>query len=285
MNRTLKIFAAAALALGLTACSSAPADADKDNSNTPKDTTTLVVGATTSPHGEILAEAKPLLEKEGITLEITEFSDYPNINPSTSDGSLDANYFQHFPYLESYNADNGFAEGDEGYLVSAGAVHYEPLGIYSDKYATVEEISDGAQILIPNDPSNEARALLLLQDQGLITLNDDAALEKATVADIRENPRNLDIVELAADQTATKLQDADYVVVNGNYALSSGITDYLLVSEAADSDAAKKYQNIIAVKESRKDDPAIQKLVEVLKSDDIKAFIVEKFGDLAQPAE
>lgn len=285
MNRTLKIFAAAALALGLTACSSAPADADKDNSNTPKDTTTLVVGATTSPHGEILAEAKPLLEKEGITLEITEFSDYPNINPSTSDGSLDANYFQHFPYLESYNADNGFAEGDEGYLVSAGAVHYEPLGIYSDKYATVEEISDGAQILIPNDPSNEARALLLLQDQGLITLNDDAALEKATVADIRENPRNLDIVELAADQIATKLQDADYVVVNGNYALSSGITDYLLVSEAADSDAAKKYQNIIAVKESRKDDPAIQKLVEVLKSDDIKAFIVEKFGDLAQPAE
>lgn len=285
MNRTLKIFAAAALALGLTACSSAPADADKDNSNTTSDTTTLVVGATTSPHGEILAEAKPLLEKEGITLEITEFSDYPNINPSTSDGSLDANYFQHFPYLESYNADNGFAEGDEGYLVSAGAVHYEPLGIYSDKYATVEEISDSAQILIPNDPSNEARALLLLQDQGLITLDDDAALEKATVADIKENPRNLDIVELAADQIATKLQDADYVVVNGNYALSSGITDYLLVSEASDSDAAQTYQNIIAVKESRKDDPAIQKLVEVLKSDDIKAFIVEKFGDLAQPAK
>lgn len=285
MNRTLKIFAAAALALGLTACSSAPADADKDDSSNTKDTTTLVVGATTSPHGEILAEAKPLLEKEGITLEITEFSDYPNINPSTSDGSLDANYFQHFPYLESYNADNGFSEGDEGYLVSAGAVHYEPLGIYSDKYATVEEISDGAQILIPNDPSNEARALLLLQDQGLITLDDDAALEKATVADIKENPRNLDIVELAADQIATKLQDADYVVVNGNYALSSGITDYLLVSEASDSDAAKTYQNIIAVKESRKDDPAIQKLVEVLKSDDIKAFIVEKFGDLAQPAE
>lgn len=284
MNRTLKIFAAAALAMGLTACSSAPADADKDNTTT-KDTTTLVVGATTSPHGEILAEAKPLLEKEGITLEITEFSDYPNINPSTSDGSLDANYFQHFPYLESYNADNGFSEGDEGYLVSAGAVHYEPLGIYSDKYATVEEISDGAQILIPNDPSNEARALLLLQDQGLITLDDDAALEKATVADIKENPRNLDIVELAADQIATKLQDADYVVVNGNYALSSGITDYLLVSEASDSDAAQTYQNIIAVKESRKDDPAIQKLVEVLKSDDIKAFIVEKFGDLAQPAK
>lgn len=285
MNKALKLFAAAALTLGLAACSGNGGTEEKTPDSTGDETVTLVVGATTSPHGVILDKAKDILAEQGVNLEIKEFSEYKNINPSTSDGSLDANYFQHYPYLESYNNDNGYQSGDDGYLVSVGAIHYEPLGIYSNKYETVAEVPDGAQILIPNDPSNEARALLLLEDQGLITLDEDAALENATVRDIAENPKNLDIVELAADQIATKLEDADYVIVNGNYALSSDITDYLLETEASDSDASKTYQNIIAVKESRKDDPAVLKLVEVLKSDDIKNFITEEFGSFAYPAE
>lgn len=285
MNKALKLFAAAALTLGLAACSGNGGTEEKTPDSTGDETVTLVVGATTSPHGVILDKAKDILAEQGVNLEIKEFSEYKNINPSTSDGSLDANYFQHYPYLESYNNDNGYQSGDDGYLVSVGAIHYEPLGIYSNKYETVAEVPDGAQILIPNDPSNEARALLLLEDQGLISLDEDAALENATVRDIAENPKNLDIVELAADQIATKLEDADYVIVNGNYALSSDITDYLLETEASDSDASKTYQNIIAVKESRKDDPAVLKLVEVLKSDDIKNFITEEFGSFAYPAE
>lgn len=285
MNKTFKLFAAAALTLGLAACSgNGNANENKTDGNG-EETQTLVIGATTSPHGIILEEAKDILAEQGVNLEIKEFSEYKNINPSTSDGSLDANYFQHYPYLESYNNDNGFKSGDDGYLVSVGAIHYEPLGIYSNKYETVAEIPEGAQILIPNDPSNEARALLLLEAQDLIVLDEDAALENATVRNIAENPKNLDIVELAADQIATKLEDADYIVVNGNYALSSDITDYLLETEAADSDASKTYQNIIAVKESKKDDPAVKKLVEVLKSDEIKNFITEKFGAFASPAE
>lgn len=284
--KTFKLLASAALAASLLAgCSSSTADDQKTDGNDSAELTTIKVGATTTPHAVLLREAVEPMKEAGYNLEIVEYSDYPNINPSTSDGSLDANYFQHYPYLESYNNDNGFKSGDDGYLVSAGAIHYEPLGIYSNKYETVAEVPDGAQILIPNDPSNEARALLLLEAQGLITLDDEAALENATVRDITDNPKNLDIVELAADQIATKLEDADYIIVNGNYALSSNITDYLLETEASDSDASKTYENIIAVKESRKDDPAVQKLVEVLKSDEIKDFIKEKFGAFAYPAE
>ncbi len=296
MKNTTKLFAAAALSLGLFGCSSSSsstssaaasstADASSASSAASGETVTLKVGATTSPHAVILEEAKPLLADQGIDLEIVEFSDYPNINPSTSDGSLDANYFQHFPYLESYNADNNYEEGKDGYLVSAGAIHYEPLGIYSEKHESVDDVADGAQIAIPNDATNEARALYLLQDQGWITLNDGVSISTATIHDIKDNPKNLDIVEIAADQIASKLPDVDYGVLNGNYALTSNVTDDLLVTEAADSEAAKTYENVIAVREDRKDDEAIKKLVEVLKSDDVKAIITEKFGDFAVPAE
>lgn len=281
MKKTTKLAAAAALTLGLFGCSSSSSSA----ASTSKEQVTLKVGATTSPHGVILEEAKPLLAEQGINLEIVEFSDYPNINPSTSDGSLDANYFQHFPYLESYNEDNSLSEGVDGYLVSAGAVHYEPLGIYSQKHDSVDDIEEGAQIAIPNDATNEARALYLLEDQGWITLKDGVSLSTATISDIAENPKNLDIVEIAADQVASKLPDVDYGVLNGNYALTSNVTEDLLVTEAADSEAAKTYENVIAVKEDRKDDEAIKKLVEVLKSDDIKNFIKEEFGAFAVPAE
>ena len=293
MKKLSALFTVGALALTLGACSGSNAPAassDKASTASSADAstselTTLTVGATTSPHGIILEEAKPLLAEKGINLEIVEFSDYPNINPSTSDGSLDANYFQHEPYLISYDGYNKYAEGDEGYLVSAGAIHYEPLGIYSAKHASIDEIEDGAQVVVPNDATNEARALYLLEDQGWITLSDDATISTATIYDIVDNPKNLDIVEVAADQIASKLPDIDFGVINGNYALTSGVTDKLLVTEADDSEAAQTYQNIIAVKESRKDDPAIQALVEVLKSDEIRDFITNEFEGAAVPAK
>ncbi len=273
MNKFAKLLLAGATALALVGCSSSSED---DN--------VLTVGATTAPHAEILEEAKSILAEEGIELEIQEFSDYPNINPATSDGSLDANYFQHAPYLESYNEDAGYESGDDGYLVSAGAIHYEPLGLYSKTFTSVDEVEDGATIIIPNDATNEARALFLLQDNGLIELDDDAEIDTATIANIKTNDKNLDIVEVAADQAASKLDDTDFAVVNGNYALTAEIDDYLIVSEAADSEAAQTYQNVIAVKEGRENDEDIQKLVEVLKSDEIKEFIEEKYGVSVVPA-
>ncbi|EOS62066.1 YaeC family lipoprotein [Firmicutes bacterium M10-2] len=283
MNKLFKLAAAATVALSLSACGSGSDDTNKNESASK----TINVGATTSPHAVILEEAKKIMEKDGYTLEITEFSDYPNINPSTSDGSLDANYFQHQPYLDSYNADSGYSEGDDGYLVSAGSIHYEPMGAYSE---TLEEINldnlkEGDQIVVPNDATNEARALFLLQDLGVITLNDDATIDKATVADIKDNPKNVEIVEIAADQIPSRIKDVAVVVVNGNYALDADITDYLRAQEASDSDAAKLYANVIAVKEANKDNEAVQELVKVLKSDDIKAFIVENFGDTVQAAQ
>lgn len=294
MKTFTRLAAAAALTLGLFGCSSSTstsstassaASSSADAASGAEVSTVIKVGATTSPHGVILEQAKQAMKDKGYDLQIVEFSDYPSINPSTSDGSLDANYFQHQPYLDSYNEDNSYEAGKDGYLVSAGAIHYEPLGIYSEKHDSVDDVAEGAQIVIPNDPSNEARALYLLQDQGLITLKDGTSISDATINDIAENPKNLEIVEIAADQVASKLPDVDYGVLNGNYALTSDVTDYLLVTEAADSEAAKTYQNIIAVKEAKKDDPAVVALVEVLKSDDIKDFIKEEFGAFAVPAE
>lgn len=283
MKKLAAIAAAAFAAFAFAGCSS---DSSSTSSNSDADSTTITVGATSTPHAEILEEAKPLLADKGYELEIVEFSDYPNINPSTSDGSLDANYFQHQPYLDGYNEDSGYSSGDDGYLVSAGAIHYEPLGIYSKTVTadTLKDLKDGATVIVPNDATNEARALVLLQDNGLITLKEGSG-ETATVADIESNPKNLKIVEIDAAQVPTRLDDADIIVANGNYALAADISDNLVVNESADSDAAKTYQNIIAVKESNKDDPAVVALVEVLKSDDIKNFITEKYGVSVVPAQ
>ncbi len=285
MKKINKFAIAAFAAAALAGCSSNNAPADSNASAANGELTVVKVGATTSPHGKILEEAKELMKEKGYDLQITEFSDYPNINPSTSDGSLDANYFQHEVYLNGYNADSNLASGDDGYLVSAGGIHYEPLGIYSEKHTKDEEPAEGAQIIIPNDATNEARALLLLEDQGWITLKEGADLNTATIHDIESNPKNLEIIEIAADQEADKLPDVDYAILNGNYALTSNVTDYLLVTEAADSEAAQTYVNIIAVKESKKDDEAIKTLVEVLKSDHIKQYITDEFGAFAVPAE
>ena len=241
MKKIFKALAATTIALSLVGCGGA---------GEAKDEKTIKVGATSSPHGKILEEAKKLMADEGYTLEVVEFSDYPNINPSTSDGSLDANYFQHAPYLESYNKDAKLKSGDEGYLVSLGGIHYEPLGAYSKdiKEINLDNVKDGDQVVVPNDATNEARALLLLQDLGLIELDEKATLDKATPKDIVKNPKNLDIVEVVADQSAAKLEDVAIVVVNGNYALDAKIEKYLRANEDANSEAAKTYQNVIAVR-------------------------------------
>lgn len=287
MNKFAKLLAAGVLVLGTAACSSSDdsSSTTDSTSDSSADTTTIVVGATSSPHAIILEQAKDAMEEAGYTLEIKEFSDYTLIDSATSDGSLDANYFQHQPYLDSYNADNGYSEGDNGYLVSVGAIHYEPLGAYSKTLdeISVDSVSDGATVVIPNDVTNGGRALLLLQDLGLIELKDPEATD-ATTADIVENPKNLNIVEISAEQTPSKLDEAEICVINGNYALDSGVTDYLVAAESADSTAAQTYQNVIAVKEENKDNPAVLKLVEILKSDDIKNYITETFGVSVVPA-
>ncbi|WP_297566335.1 MetQ/NlpA family ABC transporter substrate-binding protein [uncultured Faecalibaculum sp.] len=283
MNKLAKLAAAALLAAGLAGCSSTPAESE-DAGNT-DELEVVKVGATTAPHAMILEQAVEPMKEAGYDLQITEFSDYPNINPSTSDGSLDANYFQHSPYLEGYNEDNGYKSGDDGYLVSAGAIHYEPLGAYAQEIEEVnlDNIPENAKIAVPNDATNEARALLLLQDLGIITLKDGAGLN-ATKADVAENPKNVEIIESAADQTANQLPDVDVAIVNGNYALAANITEYLRANESSDSEAAQTYQNVVAVKESNKDKDSIKKLVEILKSDDIKKYIEDEFGVSVVPA-
>ena len=215
---------------------------------------------------------KDLLAEQGITLEIVEFNDYIQPNLAVEDGSLDANYFQHITYMNEFNV------SDCTHLVSAAEVHYEPFGLYAGKTATLDELADGAQIAVPNDTTNEARALLLLQQEGLITLKEGAGIT-ATKADIAENPKNLEIVELEASQIPSRLADVDLAVINGNYAIDAGLSvaDALAV-ESAEGEAATAYANVLAVKEGRETDPAILALVDALKSDEVKTFIDETYA-------
>lgn len=286
MKKILKGLAAAGIALTLGACSSSDAanDSAADSTTTENgDLTVLKVGATSSPHAQILEYVKDTMKEKGYDLQITEFSDYPTINPAVVDGSLDANYFQHQPYLDSFNSDSGYVEGDGNYLVSAGAIHYEPFGIYSDTLKSLDELKEGDKVAVPNDPSNEARALILLQENGLLTLKEGVDLNTATAADITDS--TVEIVELPADQIAANLPDVAAAVINGNYALAGNVTDKRIAYEAPDSDAAKTYQNVVAVKETNKDNEAITTLVEVLKSQDTKDYIEENFGEWVIPAE
>ncbi|HJA94132.1 MAG TPA: metal ABC transporter substrate-binding protein [Candidatus Eisenbergiella merdipullorum] len=241
---------------------------------------TITVAATSVPHAEILAAAVPLLAEQGWTLEVTEFTDYIMPNEVVESGEMDANYFQHITYLESFNEERGT------HLVSAGKIHYEPLGIYPGKQSDLSAITDGAEIAVPNDTTNEARALLLLQEQGLITLDPDAGIN-ATVNDITDNPHNISFVELAAEQIPRSLQDFDFAVINGNYALQAGLnasTDALAV-ETSDSEAVQRYVNVVAVKEGNENNEGIQALVSVLKSDEIKKFIEDTYQGSVVPYE
>lgn len=234
--------------------------------------TTLRVGATPAPHAEILEVVKDLLAKENITLEIVEFTDYIQPNEAVESGDIDANYFQHITYMNGYNADNGT------HLASVAEIHYEPMGIYGGKTASLADLADGAQIGVPNDPTNGGRALLLLQEQGLITLEDGVGLEP-TVLDIADNPHNLDIVEMEAAQLPRSLDSLDLAVINGNYAIQAGLDmkDALAI-ESAEGTAGTAYVNVLAVKEGREEDAAIQALVTALQSQEVKDYIEENYG-------
>lgn len=238
---------------------------------------TLKVGATPAPHAEVLEVVKEILAAQNITLEIVQFNDYNTPNDSVEDGSLDANYFQHITYMNEYNTSSGT------HLVSVGAVHYEPFGLYAGKTASIDELPDGAQVAVPNDATNEARALLLLEQEGLITLAEGVGIN-ATRLDIVENPKNLEIVELEAAQIPSRLADVDLAVINGNYALDAGlkVADALAV-EANDGTAAEAYGNVLTVKEGRENDEAIKALYQALCSDEVKNFMEETYNGAVVP--
>jgi len=277
-RRTIAGLLAALLCLlVLAGCGGGAAEDKKEDAAQTGDDKTIVIGATPTPHAEILEEVRAALEKDGYTLEIVEFTDYVLPNNALDKGDLDANFFQHLPYLEDFNAKN------KTELVSAGAIHYEPMGLFGGKTASIDALADGAEIGVPNDTTNEARALLLLQEKGLIKLKADAGLE-ATPKDIEENPKNLSIKELEAAQLGRSLQDMDMAVINGNYALSADlkISDALAIEEK-ESLAAQTYGNVIAVRKGEENSDKTQALLKALQSDAVKKFIEEKYEGAVVP--
>ena len=293
MKKLLSAALAASLTLSLAACgssaaSSAPASSEAASSAAADSTaaestndlagTKLVVAASPTPHAEILEVAKDILAEQGITLEIKEFSDYVQPNLVTENGEVDANYFQHTPYLDSFNAENGT------HLVSVGAIHYEPFGVYPGKSNDLANIADGATIAVPNDTTNEARALQLLAAQGIITVREGAGLT-ATVNDIEENPHNVKIQEIEAAQLPRTVQDVDFAVINGNYAMEAGFSvgKDALATEDASSEAAQTYANVLVVKEGNENSPAIQALLAALQSDKVRDYINEIYDGAVVP--
>ena len=241
---------------------------------------TIKIAASATPHAEILEAAKPILAEEGWDLEVTVYDDYVLPNEAVESGEMDANYFQHVPYLDSFNEERGT------HLVEVGKIHYEPFGIYPGTKSSLDDVAEGDVIAVPNDTTNEARALLLLQDNGIITLKADAGLE-ATVNDIEENPYNVQIEELAAEQVARVSDEVAYLVLNGNYALEAGysVGQDALAYEKSDSEAAKTYVNVVVVKEGNEDNEGVKALVDVLKSDEIKEFINKAYDGAVIPFE
>ena len=276
-----------ALLLGLTLClslaacggsadgSSSADDGAAEESGDAAETVTLTVAASPTPHAEILNQCVPILAEQGIELVVNEYSDYVVPNTAVEDGDEDANYFQHIPYLEEFNETRGT------HLVDVASVHIEPMGVYAGKTASLEELADGAVIAIPNDATNEGRALLLLEAQGLITLDDSSNLT-ATPNNIVDNPKNLEFQELEAATIPSVLADVDLAVINSNYALGAGLnptTDALAI-ESSDS----PYVNVLVVKEGNENNEAIQALVEALHSDTIRDYITETFDGAVVPA-
>ena len=293
MKRRLIVLALAlCLVLGLAACggnntaNNGTANNGTANNNTADNTAdsgdtadskVITVGATPAPHAEILEVAKEVLAEQGYTLDIVEFDDYIMPNDAVEEGELDANYFQHITYMNQFNEDNGY------HLVSVGSIHYEPFGIYAGKTASLEELADGAQVAIPNDATNGGRALLLLEQEGLITLKEGAGIT-ATVNDIVDNPKNLEIVELEARLLPDSLKDVDLAVINGNYAIDAGlkIADALAI-ESAEGEAATAYANVLTVKEGNEESEGVQALLAALESDEVKTFIEETYDGAVVP--
>lgn len=238
----------------------------------------ITVAASTTPHAEILAEAKPILAEKGYDLEVTEFEDYVQPNMVVESGEFDANYFQHIPYLDSFNQEKGT------HLVNAGGIHYEPFGIYPGTKKSLDEVAEGDTIAIPNDTTNMARALLLLQDNGIIKMKDGSGLT-ATENDIVENPKNVKIQPLEAAQVARVVNECAFVVLNGNYAMEAGFTvsKDAIAYEKSDSEAAKTYVNVIAVKEGNESSDKIKALIEVLTSEQITDFINKNYNGAVIP--
>lgn len=265
-----------ALAAPLAGCGSSDSTADAATSGASADKT-IKVGASPTPHAEILNAVKDELANDGYTLEVVEYNDYVLPNTALEDGDLDANYFQHITYLDNFNEENGT------HLVSAGAIHFEPFGLYAGKTTSLDDLADGATVAVPNDTTNEARALLLLEQEGLITLKDGAGLN-ATVLDIEDNPKNLQIEEVEAAQLPRVLQDVDIAAINGNYALGAGlkVSDALAV-ESDEGEAAKAYGNVVAVKEGNENTEKTQALIKALTSDTAREYIESTYDGSVVP--
>ena len=262
------------------ATESASTTAAQEAENTSSEDKTITVAASATPHAEILEQVKSILAEQGWDLQVTVFDDYVQPNNVVESGDFDANYFQHIPYLESFNEEHGT------HLVNAGGIHYEPFGIYPGTKTSLDDLSSGDVIAVPNDTTNEARALLLLQDNGILTLKDGVGLE-ATVNDIVENPKDVKIQELAAEQVARVREEVAFVVLNGNYALQAGLSvgKDAIKFETSDSEAAKTYVNVIAVKEGNENSDKIKALVSALKSDEIKKYINDTYDGAVIPFE
>lgn len=274
MKKFFAILLTGVLTLGLAACGGS-AEAPADDASA--EAITLKIGASPTPHAEILEAAKEELAAKGINLEIVEFTDYVQPNLATESGDLDANYFQHQPYLDSFNVEHGTD------LVSIGAVHYEPMGIYAGTVTDLANIPEGTKVGIPNDATNGGRALLLLEANGLITLDPEAGTS-ATKLDIVDNPLNLEIIEMEAAQLPLSLGDLGIAVINGNYAMQNGLkTEDALAIEAADSLAATTYGNIVAVKAGNENAPGLAELMEVLQGPTIAEFINSTYGGAVAP--
>ncbi|MEG2329137.1 MetQ/NlpA family ABC transporter substrate-binding protein [Anaerorhabdus sp.] len=278
MKKILKTLVAGLLIVGLAACSSKPATTDPTatpEAGTTADKTVLKISATLDPHAKILEFAKPILEEKGITLEITVLDDYYIFNKALNDGEVDANYFQHLPFF------NGEVEANGYKIVNAGGIHIEPFGFYSKTIKSVDELKDGATVIISNSVADHGRILSILEKAGVITLKDGADALNATVEDIVDNPKNLKFQEVKPELLTTVFEqgEGDLVAINGNYAIQAGLNptkDAVILEQA---DATNPYVNIVAVKEGNESNPAIKTLIEVLKSDEVKQFILDTYSD------
>ncbi|MGG7212685.1 MetQ/NlpA family ABC transporter substrate-binding protein [Clostridium nigeriense] len=265
----LSILLTGALAISLVGCGTAKSD---DSTGAAKEDKTITIGVSPVPHKEIVEQIVPDLEAKGYTVEIVEFTDYVTPNTALEEGELDANYFQTIAYLDETN------EGKGLHLTYTKGVHLEPLAVYSSKIKDIKDLADGATIAVSNDPSNEARALRVLESAGIITLKDG---ELVTPKDITENPKNLKFEELEAAQIPRVLEEVDLAVIPGNYALEAGLSpakDAVFVEDST-SEASKKYYNVIAVKEGTEDSQKIKDLTEALTSETVKKYIQEKYSD------
>ncbi|WP_204212492.1 MetQ/NlpA family ABC transporter substrate-binding protein [Collinsella sp. An271] len=280
-RRSLIAAAAAVVGVGsLAACGTSGDTSAAGGSSAEGSSQTLTVAASPSPHAEILNDfAADKLAEQGITLEVKEYTDYILPNQDVSAGEIDCNYFQHINYLNNYNEENGTD------LVNVGKIHFEPMGVFAGKSDDLANIADGATISVPNDATNEGRALLLLQEHGVITLSESAGIT-ATPNDIVDNPHNVEILEQEAAMLPSTLADVDFAVINGNYAIDAGLTlADAVAQESADSDVIKnEYANVIVTRPELEDDERIKALVDVLTTDEFKEYLADTFGDSVQAA-